>query len=490
VTTAQPRPGGPATVRSATRRLFALTGLRWLPIGFAAPVTVLLAQERGLSLPQVGGLFVLYGVLVTALELPTGGLADVVGRRAVVVAGGLLHVVAFVLLVIAQDLGGFVAAYVAHAVGRALDSGPLEAWYVDTVRRLDPDADVAAGLGWQGAADGGSLAVGAVLGGLLPSVVAGEGADALVIPVAVAAGLEVGYVLAVLRLVREPRPPRSGSALRGLRRGVEEVPATVVGALRLSAVDPTLRLVLLVTCLGGVGIAAVELLGPGRSAELAGSPEAGAALFGAVLALSFAASALGSVAAARARRLARGSTRVACALATGLGAVGLAGFAGFDVVLPAGAGVALFYLAHGVVWPLLSSVLHGLVGEQQRSTMVSAMSLSMMAGGTAASLALPRLAERAGASAALAVTAVVVVATALLCLRLPPRGPAGSGRADEEALLDQPGDDGQHLLGGLTGPEPGGGRDHVDQLTEPPLAVAAGQQRGAVQVDPARPPQP
>lgn len=432
----------PTSVRAATQRLFLLTALRWLPIGVVAPVTVLLAQERGLSLPQLGGLFVLYGLLVAALELPTGGLADVVGRRAVVTAGGLLHTVAFVLLVLAQDLTGFAAVYVAHAVGRALDSGPLEAWFVDTVQALDPDADVTPGLGWQGAADGGSLAVGALLGGLLPSLAAVEGADALLVPVLVAAALELGYVGAVLWLVDEQRPPRHGSALAALRRGAAEVPVTVGGVLRLAAGDGALRLVLLVTALGGLGISAVELLGPVRSAELAGSADAGAALFGAVLAVSFAAAALGSVSAARARRLVRGSTRVACALLTGVGAAGTAAVAGVDVVLLAGAGFALFYLAHGAVWPLLSAVLHSRVGPDQRSTTVSAMSLSMMVGGTAGSLLLPTVAGALGTSGAFGVAAAVGAAAALLCLRLP-------SAADQEALADRPLDDGQHLLGGL-----------------------------------------
>ena len=476
----------PPTVRAATRRLVVLTALRWLPIGFVAPVTVLLAQQRGLTLPQIGGLFAMYGVLVAALELPTGGLADVVGRRAVVVAGGLLHSGAFLLFAVAQDLFVFAAAYVAHAVGRALDSGPLEAWYVDTVHALDPAADVGPGLGWQGAADGGSLAVGAVLGGLLPTLLAGEGSGALAAPVAVALVLELGYVIAVLRLVHEQRPPRSRSVLATLRRGVGEVPATVGETLRLAATDRPLRLVLLLAAVGGLGIAATELLGPVRAAEVAGSPDAGAALFGTVLAVAFAAAAVGSVTAARVRGLLRGSTRTACALLTVLGAAGLAVVAGRDVVLLVGAGVALLYLAHGAVWPLLSAVLHSRVTAAQRSTTVSAMSLSMMLGGTTGSLVLPLLAARTSTRTAFAAAAAVLLLSALLCLRLP--NPTAS--SDEEALLDQPLDHRQHLVGGLGVGEPGGGGQHAQQLAEPPGAVAGGEQRGAVGVDPAGPAQP
>ena len=81
----------PLTVRSATRRLVGLTALRWLPVGLTAPVMVLLAQSRGLSLREIGLLFTVHGVVVVALELPTGGLADALGRRTVVLAGIALH---------------------------------------------------------------------------------------------------------------------------------------------------------------------------------------------------------------------------------------------------------------------------------------------------------------------------------------------------------------------------------------------------------------
>ena len=86
----------PATIRSATRRLVGLTALRWLPVGLTTPIMVLLAQSRGLTLGEIGVLFTVHGVLVVTLELPTGGLADVLGRRPVVVAGALLHIVSCV----------------------------------------------------------------------------------------------------------------------------------------------------------------------------------------------------------------------------------------------------------------------------------------------------------------------------------------------------------------------------------------------------------
>jgi MFS family permease len=423
----------PATVRSATRRLVGLTALRWLPVGLTAPITVLLAQARGLSLGEIGLLFTVHGAVVIALELPTGGLADVLGRRPVVVAGALLHLVSCLVHATATSFTGFLVGVLLLGLGRALDSGPVEAWYVDTVHRIDPAADVAPGLSRHAAADGGGLAVGAVVGGLLPGLLGGLGGiggEALALPYLAAAALDVLFVLAVLRLLTEERPPRDGTVRSALAAGARAVPGTVTGAVRLSVTDGPMRLVLLLTAVGGVGLVACELLGPVRFAELAGGRDDGAAVYGTVLALSFAAAALGAMAVPGLRRLLRGSTRVTCALLTVLGAVGLAVLAGPDLLVLAAAGFAAYYVAHGAAWPLLSAVLHSRVTAAHRATAVSAMSLAMALGGIAGNVVVPWLAAVVSLEAAFGLVAAVVLTSAGACLRLPRTAPAGAPAPD------------------------------------------------------------
>ena len=473
----------PGTIPSATRRFVALTALRWLPVGLTAPVTVLLAQERGLSLAQVGLLFSLHSLLVIVLELPTGGLADVLGRRAVVVIGAVLHLLSCVVFAVAQDLTTFCVAIVLLAVGRALDSGPLEAWYVDTVHGLDARADVAPGLAKHSAADGGGLAVGAVVGGLLPGLLGDGGAAALALPYLASAALDVVYVAAVLRLMSEARPPRTGTVTAELATGARAVPATVAAVVRLSVTDRALRLVLLLTAVGGVALVAFELLGPDRFAELAGGPEEGAAVLGTVLAASFAAAAVGALLAPSLRRGLRGSTRAACLLLTVLVAAGIGGFAGAQGLVLAAIAFGTYYVAHGATWPLLSAVLHRRVRAAERATAVSAMSLAMGLGGISGNLLLAPLADAAGRDAADAVVAAVVLLSALLCVGLPTS--AGGATPHEEGLLDQPAHHGHDLLGGLALGQPGAGGQHADQLPQTAGPVAAGEQRRAVDVDPA-----
>ncbi len=420
----------PTTVAAATRRLVGLTALRWLPVGLTTPVTVLLALSRGLSLREVGLLFTVHGLVVLALELPTGGLADVLGRRPVVVIGALLHLLSCLVYATADSFGGFLAGVLLLAVGRALDSGPVEAWYVDTVHELDPSADVAPGLAKHAAADGGGLALGALVGGLLPAVFDGD----LAAPFLLAAALNLVFVAAVLRLLHEQRPPRTGTVRAALRAGARQLPVTVGGAVRLSVTDGPLRLVLLLTAVGGAGLVACELLGPVRFAELAGGRDDGAAVYGTVLASAFAVAAVAAMAATPLRRLLRGSTRATCAALAALGGVALAMLAGPDLLPVAAVAFVGYYVAHGATWPLLSAVLHGRVTAAHRATAVSAMSLAMMVGGLLGNLLIPLVAQ----DAAFLGVGIVVAASALLCWRLP------SGR--QQALPDEPLHGGQLLV--------------------------------------------
>jgi MFS family permease len=360
-----------------------------------------------------------HGVVVTALELPTGGLADVLGRRPVVVIGALLHLASCLLYATATSFGGFLAGVLLLGLGRALDSGPVEAWYVDTVHGIDPRADVAPGLAKLGAADGGSLAVGAIVGGLLPALLGSASAGALALPYLGAAVCDLIFIAAVARLLTEDRPPREGTVRAALGAGARAVPGTVTEAVRMSVTDGPMRLVLLLTAVGGIGLVACELLGPVRFADLAGGRDDGAAVYGTVLALSFAAAAVGAMAAPALRRLLRGSTRATCALLFAVGAAALAVVAGPDLLVVAGAGFALYYLAHGSVWPLLSAVLHTRVTAAHRATAVSAMSLAQALGGIVGNLAVPRLVAGLGIGAGFVGVALVVLAGAVACLRLP-----------------------------------------------------------------------
>ena len=407
------------TPRQAQRRFVGLTALRWLPLGLSAPITVLLATARGLSPADIGLVLAVYGVITLLLELPTGGLADAVGHRPVLVLSGLMSTASLLLMAVADDVPLFTLAWAVQGVGRALDTGPLEAWFVDTVHAADPTADVTPGLSRAGAADGLGLAFGAVLGGLLPLVL-GTGSAALAAPLLLAAALTGVSLVAVLLLVVPLRTAdRSGAA--ALAAGVREVPRVVRDTAVLVGRDRLLRLLLAISFLTGTVLAGLELLGPLHFAGLTGSLTEGSAVFGVVMAVSFAAAGVGSLLAPRARRLARGSVARASAVFAVLGTAAVAVVALAPGVVVAGVAYALSYLFNGGGWPLRQQLMHEQTTSAQRSTTVSAKSLALMLGGLPGSLLLPRLAEVAGYPAAFLTVGGCLLAIAVVSLGLTPR---------------------------------------------------------------------
>ena len=128
--------------RGARRRYLVLVGLRWLPTGLLIPVTVLLALSRGLSLTEIGLIFSIQGLVVLALELPTGGLSDALGRRPVLILASVVGLLSLGVLYVADSVALFALATLLQGTFRALDSGPLESWYVDATLAAEPGAEI------------------------------------------------------------------------------------------------------------------------------------------------------------------------------------------------------------------------------------------------------------------------------------------------------------------------------------------------------------
>ncbi|MET7368094.1 MFS transporter [Streptomyces sp. NPDC005566] len=386
--------------RTARRRFVAVSFLFWLPAGLTAAPMVLLFTERGLALAAVAAAFAAHSLTAAALELPTGGLSDVIGRRTVLAGAGILNVCALAL--IGLGTAGWVLALgmALMGAGRALSSGPAEAWYVDTVHaRSGPDADLRTGLARGSAASSAALALGMLLGGALPWLL-GLGPDLgarlrtytsdlvlpLSVPVLVGVAVETLFVLYVLTAL--PEPPRPRATLRGVLRGV---PEAIGAGLRLGARDALIRRILMTAGAAGTALAALELLTPGRAAAVTGASESGAVLFAGLAAAGFVCSALGSQIAPLVARLAGGSERAVLAslAASATGLLVLAATVssnGATALTLAVAGYALVYLGLGSAGPSENDLLHRRVDTSGRATALSVQSLSLQLVGAAGGL--------------------------------------------------------------------------------------------------------
>ncbi|MEU7266756.1 MFS transporter [Streptomyces albidoflavus] len=418
---------------TARRRYVTVSALFWFPIGLYVPSLVLILGERGLTLAAVAAVLSSQGLTVALLELPTGGLSDVLGRRAVLAAGGVLSFAGLLLLALGTAPWVLIVGVVMMGASRALASGPAEAWYVDMVQaHSGPGAELRTGLSRGSSAMGASLAVATLLGGLLPWLFAGSGlAEATggtVLPLSLPGLLSAALVLCYLAyvLLRLPEPPRAPGTLRSV---LGSVPGTIASGVRLATRERVVRKVVLTTAAVGAALGAIELLTPGRAAAITGASESGAVVYAGLATAGFASSSLGARLAPLLARLTGGSGRavlfalggMACGLALlGISAPGAGESASSPAVVTGVLGYVLVYLCLGTAGPNENDLLHHRVASTARATALSVQSLALQAvaslGGLVAGL-LPL------GPLPLLLTAAVVGAGALMWVRAVPDGP-------------------------------------------------------------------
>lgn len=410
---------------SVQTRFLILAALRWLPTGLIIPVVALLPLERGLSVAELGMAFAVQGIVVLCLELPTGGLSDALGRKPVVIAAGLVAAVSYTAFALAHSLMGFVIATALSGVFRALDSGPLNAWFVDSVhddpRVDDRAATVARGLSRYAGVVGLSIAAGAVLSaGIIAWSPFGR-AESLTVPYWIAVGLGLLQVIAVLALMNEDRSLRTGS----LRDSLAATPAVIVAGARLLTRSRVLLALVAVELFWGFGMIAFETMMPIRLAEFLGSRDDAAALMGPVTAGAWGVSALGAamvplllrrwslVQVSVALRLLQSGTVIAMGIA--LGPVGLV------------AGLLATYALHSASGAIYETLLHEQVGNEHRATVLSLASMLMQPGGSLGAVVLGAIATGASTGLAIVVGGVVLALGAPLFV-VRERVPAASSR--------------------------------------------------------------
>ena len=199
---------------------------------FYYPVFTVLFLDYGLTLEQFALLNTVWAVTIVLAEVPSGALADVFGRKRLLVATALLMVVEMALLAFVPLGDGrviflvFLANRVLSGLAEALASGADEALAYDTLVAHDLAHQWPRVLDWQMRVQNGGFIVAMTLGAavydhsLLNRVLAWLGLEGSVhpelsmrLPIYLTLGFALLALWAVLRL-REPqtRPPRSEHA--------------------------------------------------------------------------------------------------------------------------------------------------------------------------------------------------------------------------------------------------------------------------------------
>lgn len=394
------------------RRFLLLRGLRWLPSGLFIPVIILLMTDRGFSLTTIGVATAAQGLVVLLLELPTGGLADAVGRRPVLLGATAVDAASvLVFLLWGHSLALLMAVWALQGVYRALESGPLDAWYVDAALAADPDADIEAGLGHAGAALGIAIAIGSLASSAMVALDPFPGISPLAAPLVVYLAVRMVELVLIARLMTEVHAPRGW---RQARRTARQVPTIVAEGVRIVRRSRALVALVSVELFWGFGMVAWENLTPPRLEDVLGSADAAAALLGPVNAAAWLVSAGAAAVIPRvARRFGTAPTAAAMRVGQGLTVLGMG--------LAAGpAGVVVGYLAtfalHGAANPVHQGLLHREVDGAHRTTVLSVNSMVAMPAGAVGGIVLGALADGASVSTAMVVGAGVLAVAAPLYL--------------------------------------------------------------------------
>jgi MFS family permease len=402
---------GPLTPEQTRRRYFTLVAFRWFPTGLIIPVTMLLPLERGLSLSEIGLAAAGQGLIVLFLELPTGGLADSLGRKRVLISSILVGMASVSIFLLADTFAVFFAAFALQGVFRALDSGPLEAWYVDATQAADPDAEIQRGLSGAGVVIGIAIASAALISGALVAWHPIEDMEALAFPVVVSLGVQLAGLVALVLLMTEARQEKGWSAALNAAR---KTPVAISGGLRLLRDNRVLLAIVSVELLWGFGMATFEGFTPLKLAEVVGDVDRAAAITGPAASAAWMVSALGAATVPwLGRRMGLAPAAAMLRVLQGLAVVGLGLATGVPGVIAA---YLIAYVVHGASNPAHLTLLHRQVDSSLRATVSSLNSMASLSAGALGLIALTSLAEATSLNTAMYVGAVILALAAPLYL--------------------------------------------------------------------------
>lgn len=407
-------------IRRTTTSYTLLVFLFWFATALPLALLILLLQSRGLDLFEVSLLFGVNALVVVLLEVPTGSLADIVGRKRVSVWAAVLMMIGYGLFLSASSFPGLLLGSVVYGASRALASGALDAWYVDTVQALDPDIELQPLLARAGIATLLGLALGTLGGGIighlhrfLPTFDTPLLSE-YSLPLIASLLVQLVRLLLLLLLVDEARPDTRTS----WRRALASMPAFIGGALQLGRRSDLFRWLLLTTFAGGFVMVGIENFWQPHFAALLEGGEGNSLRFGIIMAGTFVAAAIGNMISTPLAR--RFGNRLG--LLTGLLEL-LRGVALLLLVLqrdalPAGLFFWLVYLGMGIGGPAVGTMLHEEISARSRSTMLSIQSMVAYLGVFAGSLLLGVVAETASIGAAWLIAAAVLMALLVPFLRI------------------------------------------------------------------------
>ncbi len=392
-----------ARVKELTRALATMRFVTSFAFGCGGTVRILHLDVLDLSVSTIGAIMAAYSLMIAVVEVPSGAVSDVWGRRKTKLLASWVMAGAYLILASANGLLDVLMSAALLGIGRALYSGAADAWFVDEIGDAKSPA-VLAGFAKSEAAHNIGFAAGALTGAFLPQLTAGALPDRLVFAPVFALGavmllVDLGLTLRVMVENRRPDQAPLGGVYKTTLAGIA------------NALDsPIPRWTAVSMLVVGGSVACTELLTPLGLAEGVGIDRA-LLLFGPLVAGSWGFSAVASLLTNRVESAA-GSLQRASGLLMVVLAFSLLPAALEAWYLPVVAYVAVTFVL-GALLPLLAAGLHGHVRSANRATAASVLNLSMMLGAASGSLLVGAL---EGGSVVVVAAGATIAAGALILL--------------------------------------------------------------------------
>ena len=112
-------------------RLYIIKIAKWFMLYM--PVVVLFYESNGLKMMDIMVLQAIYSVMIVVLEIPSGYMADVWGRKKTILTGAVLGAAGFMIYGVSYGFMGFLIAEIVLGMGQSLVSGADSAMLYDSL---------------------------------------------------------------------------------------------------------------------------------------------------------------------------------------------------------------------------------------------------------------------------------------------------------------------------------------------------------------------
>jgi MFS transporter, DHA1 family, quinolone resistance protein len=393
------------STKSIRVRYYCITFLVWFATALPLALMVLLAQARGMTMFEVGVALGIYSLTIVVLEIPTGGLADAVGRKRVALLAFLLGAIYSLIFLFAFTFPLLLLAMMIYGISRALASGALDAWFVDALQAADPNINLQPALAGAETVSLLALGLGALVGGALPRLFSELPADGtailtpLSIPILASLLVKLVLLVAIALLIEDDRPLTKNP----WRAGMHTVPEITRSAISLSLANPRLLLLMSTSFAAGFAILSLEAFWQPFFAglpDITSSDQVPTQIFGVIMAGSFIVGMAGNLLSVPVTRLLKGRFALTSALSRLFQGLSILGLSAAGALVPATGFFWLAYLMSGTGLSPHATLLNAEIPAESRSVMLSVQSLAAYAGGFLGGAALGAIADLTSISTA------------------------------------------------------------------------------------------